>query len=558
MMYKRTILTGVLILLTAVAQAESDQQARVAGAIGQLAGDDTLAVAVVEIDGRWVSGVQKEVASRVGPEANQLVNSPAYAMGLGFVESFRSAGAKELVIVLGTSDLHPTAGPIAAITTGSPKEAEAVLGLTKSLLPMLGREAQELTLHQLDSLVLVGQAASIESYAVRTDGNAELGKRVADLLGDGDADTAPVAGLVIDPGKDPRRVIRELWPRMPKPFDKVTGELLADQLQSIQVRATCPPDWNVQLRLDTHSEAAAEVCEQALVDGLSLALEQAAGEQVPAELKTLVAHAAKILAPQRDGTAITVTVNSSDEQVAKLMSEVLMPAVESAQASAKRSQQMNQFKQMSLGMLNFESANNYLPAAGALTDRDGKPLLSWRVAILPYLSDGESMGLYNRFHLDEPWDSPHNLQLVKQMPDVYSDQLHPQLAAEGLTTFQVPVQANSIFPPKPEGELVEREYNSQKCYFAPGTTFRQVLDGTSNTLLVVQMPPEQAVPWTKPADWEVDLAKVVEQFRGNPDRGQVVAAFCDGHVEILPTDDPLLPKNLPILVQMSDGKVIER
>ena len=50
---------------------------------------------------------------------------------------------------------------------------------------------------------------------------------------------------------------------------------------------------------------------------------------------------------------------------------------------------------------------------GAICDASGKPLLSWRVAILPGLEQGN---LYKQFRLDEPWDSPHNLTLLPLMP----------------------------------------------------------------------------------------------------------------------------------------------
>src|SRR5205823_2595588 len=46
----------------------------------------------------------------------------------------------------------------------------------------------------------------------------------------------------------------------------------------------------------------------------------------------------------------------------------------------------------------------------------GKPLLSWRVAILPFI---EQSALYAKFNLSEPWDSPHNLALLNQMPSVF-------------------------------------------------------------------------------------------------------------------------------------------
>jgi hypothetical protein len=49
----------------------------------------------------------------------------------------------------------------------------------------------------------------------------------------------------------------------------------------------------------------------------------------------------------------------------------------------------------------YHRVQGHFPAP-ALPDRDGKPLLSWRVALLPQLG---YQSLYERFHLDEPWDT---------------------------------------------------------------------------------------------------------------------------------------------------------
>jgi hypothetical protein len=54
-------------------------------------------------------------------------------------------------------------------------------------------------------------------------------------------------------------------------------------------------------------------------------------------------------------------------------------------------------------------------------DPEGQPLLSWRVLLLPYIEEGEieEGELCKQFHLDEPWDSPHNLALLPKMPRTY-------------------------------------------------------------------------------------------------------------------------------------------
>ena len=79
-------------------------------------------------------------------------------------------------------------------------------------------------------------------------------------------------------------------------------------------------------------------------------------------------------------------------------------------------------KRIGLAMHNYQSAKGHFPAA-AITGKDGKPLLSWRVAILPYLEDYDGHmreDLYKAFRLDEPWDSPHNKALLSRMPAVFA------------------------------------------------------------------------------------------------------------------------------------------
>ena len=132
-------------------------------------------------------------------------------------------------------------------------------------------------------------------------------------------------------------------------------------------------------------------------------------------------------------------------------------------------------KEIAIAMANYESEFGTLPPAVSF-DKDGTPRLSWRVLLLPYLERGE---LYNQFHLDEAWDSPHNKPLADQMPRVFqcpSGELSP-----GLTTYEVIIDPHSIFT----GERL-------------GVPFRYVTDGSSRTLLVVEG--AKPVPWTKPVD----------------------------------------------------------
>src|SRR5207253_5271036 len=83
---------------------------------------------------------------------------------------------------------------------------------------------------------------------------------------------------------------------------------------------------------------------------------------------------------------------------------------------AARQKSANNLKQLGLAMHNYNNTYNHLPAV-AIKDTKGKALLSWRVAILPFVEEEK---LYKEFHLDEPWDSAHNKKLLGKMPKLFA------------------------------------------------------------------------------------------------------------------------------------------
>jgi len=76
-----------------------------------------------------------------------------------------------------------------------------------------------------------------------------------------------------------------------------------------------------------------------------------------------------------------------------LFTLMLMPAIRSSREAARRAQCANNLKQIGLAIHIYHEVNGCLPPA-AITDKDGRPLLSWRVALLPYLYPEQ---LYSRF-----------------------------------------------------------------------------------------------------------------------------------------------------------------
>ena len=102
----------------------------------------------------------------------------------------------------------------------------------------------------------------------------------------------------------------------------------------------------------------------------------------------------------------------------------------------------NHFHQLSLAMLNYDQIHGRFPSYCSF-DKEGKPLLSWRVHLLPFLWETE---LYNQFHLDEPWDSEHNKELITKMPPIYTRPGTSEMAKQGKTVYLVPVGKITAFP----------------------------------------------------------------------------------------------------------------
>jgi hypothetical protein len=119
-------------------------------------------------------------------------------------------------------------------------------------------------------------------------------------------------------------------------------------------------------------------------------------------------------------------------------------------------------------------------------EKTGRPLLSWRVAILPWLEEDP---LYHQFKLDEPWDSGHNRKLIPLMPKAY---LRPGQGNAGRTHFLAISRAgvHQLMGPRPNRAGV-------------GKKIAQIVDGVSNTIGVIDS--TRTVEWTKPED--IDLAR---------------------------------------------------
>jgi len=211
----------------------------------------------------------------------------------------------------------------------------------------------------------------------------------------------------------------------------------------------------------------------------------------------------------------------------KALTTVLPSLVQRHEEAARRASSSNQLKQIGIAMHNYLDVHKSFP--GAAKCKDGKRLLSWRVLILPFV---EQQALYEQFHLDEPWDSEHNRKLIPRMPDVYRSSLR---LPPGKTTFLGIAGETGMFP---------------GCN---GLQIRDVTDGTSNTIWVVDADDARAVVWTQPEDLTPDFTRPLDGLVGHFSDG-FLALFVDASVRFLPKS--ISPQKLKALFTRNGGEVI--
>ena len=191
--------------------------------------------------------------------------------------------------------------------------------------------------------------------------------------------------------------------------------------------------------------------------------------------------------------------------------------------AADRMNSNNNLKEIGIGVIGYTDKYDDYPSNSYTAD--GKPLLSWRVHILPFIGE---QALYNQFKLDEPWDSANNKRLLSQMPRVYATPAEQMgRVPKGTTTYyrgfsnQGTMFAQRGIGPQPKGK-------------GGGNRLRMnnITDGLSNTILLVEA--GDAVEWTKPDDLDASPNKPFPKLGGvRPTEDHVLALFVDGSVRAL-------------------------
>jgi hypothetical protein len=211
-----------------------------------------------------------------------------------------------------------------------------------------------------------------------------------------------------------------------------------------------------------------------------------------------------------------------------LLGKTAVEAVEQIHGAAARAQSQNNLRQIAIAMHNYHDQNGHLPAQ-AVYGPDGKPLLSWRVLILPYIEQDK---LYKEFHLDEPWDSEHNKKLLAKMPKTYA---MPGSVPGTTDTYYLGFHGKGAFFDGKKGLRLPADFP----------------DGTSNTIMIVEA--AKGVPWSKPEDLPYDATKPLPKLGGHFPGG-FGASLVDGSARFISAS--ISETTLRNAITRDDGQVL--
>lgn len=494
----------LLLALSAPLQAP-DPGAKIAPIV-----DDEVSIVVhLDLDGL---DAEKSLRGMLGKTADEEGVPEFMKTIAGWTEGLKNAGAKDFFLVVDLTDMPGP--PIGAVPVIQGTNGEAVIKILKEGPPgvPLKWPAAEL----IRGVVVAGTPEAITRVrAAKPAARADLKEAL-------EASANSRIQIAIIPSATQRRALDEAMPKLPPQFGGGPISTLTQGMRWAAISLTFEPKPVIRAIVQGKDADAAKALQKIAQGGLDAL---AAGTNIDPVVAPLAAAVGQIK-PAIEGDRVTLSADL--EKAAALVSVPIREARE----AARRRQCTNNLKQIALAMHNYHSAHDSFPPAFSAS-KDGKPLLSWRVLILPYLEQEE---LYKQFHLDEAWDSPHNKGLIARMPAIFACPSGKQThLTDGKTTYLTPRGPSTMFPGP------------------AGIKIQEITDGTSNTIMAIDANDDSAVTWTAPEDWNLSEPFSAKGLFGHHPKG-TNAAFGDGSVRFLM--ETIAPQTWQALFSRNGGEVV--
>ena len=198
--------------------------------------------------------------------------------------------------------------------------------------------------------------------------------------------------------------------------------------------------------------------------------------------------------------------------------EMVSQMVKEARKAARRFNDINNFRQALIAILNHESAFREFPFTKHCAGEDSGKGLSWIVYVLPFL---EQQNLFESMDPKGDYDSPKNQAAAKIVIPTL------QLKTGGQIRFIRPTKV-----PK---------------------SFRDLTDGSSNTACLIQSRKADMSPWTKAVS--ITPKEVLEEFKTLKDGEFMIVGMYDGSTHELTNKTDL--SDVEAMLEPADGKIPE-
>ena len=455
----RLLLTSLLLFSLGSAPSSASAQTPSEFNINRFTNANTIAVVRLHVAAMDDDLLQSTFATAL--PTNNAGRTALFATVKPILDSFREAKVQDVYLVFTLSDPLNTM-PRVVVPDSESWDAEPLLALLRR------KQGQDMPVRSRDGATVLG---GLESQDSADSDSADFEFHSAPSA------EHPIFG-VLRLNANQRRALSELAPKLPPILGGGSTKELVQAVRSVQFSSNLTADSAGQLDLlvanKTELDKVEEVCRGLTHDAVQ-------GLQSALQTRLLDNVFAVTALPDTNCVQVRLTeagTRAFAQHFDNLANRRLAYVAE------------NRLKQMGLAYHNFHSA--YGRVLSIDHDADGEASgLSWRVRILPFIGEQE---LWQAFHMDEPWDSPHNRKLISRMPVVFRDPASALPVTAGRSNWVAPSSAKTLWPPQ---NSIEPEMS---------------LESLQNTILFVGVADEKAPVWTKPEPFTFDRENPQSSF----------------------------------------------
>lgn len=189
-----------------------------------------------------------------------------------------------------------------------------------------------------------------------------------------------------------------------------------------------------------------------------------------------------------------------------------VPARRVVHPAAMQTACRNHLKQISRALDAYAQSYGTLPPT-CTVDASGTPLHSWRTLLLPYLGEKET---YYRLDLSKPWNDPVNSELLhKSRVPIFRCPAAKMSGTHDTTYLAL--------------RMPDNRFHVQEV-----RTFTERAEGPPESLIVIEVDLEHAVPWMSPQDADPGLFLGIDKRSRISHPKGIHGLFANGAVQCFP------------------------